>query len=77
MAQKLVPARDGGRIGLFEVLVATPAIANLIRDGKMHQIGGLLQTGAQAGMQTFEQSLLARRREGRIAIFSGDNALPV
>lgn len=67
MAQKLVPACDGGRIGLFEVLIVTPAIANLIRDGKMHQIGGLLQTGAQAGMQTFEQSLLARQREGLIA----------
>ena len=67
MAQKLVAARDGGRVGLFEVLVATPAIANLIRDGKLHQIAGLLQTGAQAGMQTFEQSLRARQREGRVA----------
>jgi len=73
MAQKLATARDGGRIGLFEVLIATPAIANLIRDGKMHQIGALLQTGAQAGMQTFEQSLLSRQREGLIAAESGES----
>jgi len=73
MAQKLTIARDGGRIGLFEVLIATPAIANLIRDGKGHQIGALLQTGAQAGMQTFEQSLLARQREGLIAADSGES----
>lgn len=76
MAQKLVPASGGGRIGLFEVLTATPAIANLIRDGKMHQIGGLLQTGAQAGMQTFEQSLLARQREGLIARASDEGERP-
>ncbi len=76
MAQKLVPANDGTRIGLFEVLIATPAIANLIRDGKMHQIGWLLQTGAQAGMQTFEQSLLARQREGLIAPALSEGSLP-
>ncbi|MBS6033662.1 MULTISPECIES: type IV pilus twitching motility protein PilT [Pantoea] len=64
IAQRLVPSTDEKRIGLFEVLVATPAIANLIREGKMHQIPALLQTGAQAGMQTFEQSRLARQAEG-------------
>ena len=64
IAQRLVPSIDQKRIGLFEVLVATPAIANLIREGKMHQIPALLQTGAQAGMQTFEQSRLARQAEG-------------
>lgn len=66
IAQRLVPSLEGQRIGLFEVLIATPAVANLIREGKMHQIPGVLQTGAQAGMQTFEQSLLARKAEGLI-----------
>ncbi|PZL86962.1 type IV pili twitching motility protein PilT, partial [Pantoea graminicola] len=59
IAQRLVPSAAGGRIGLFEILIATPGITNLIREGKMHQIPALLQTGAQAGMQTFEQSRLA------------------
>ncbi|MXP49718.1 PilT/PilU family type 4a pilus ATPase [Pantoea sp. Eser] len=58
IAQRLVPSIEEKRIGLFEVLVATPAIANLIREGKMHQIPALLQT--------FEQSRLARQAEGRL-----------
>lgn len=67
IAQRLVPAVAGSRIGLFEILVATPGITHLIREGKMHQIPALLQTGAQAGMQTFEQSRLAREAAGLIA----------
>jgi twitching motility protein PilT len=66
LAQRLVPAKNGGRIGLFEVLVATPAVVNLIREGKMHQLPGVLQTGAQAGMQTFAQSEQARQTAGMI-----------
>ncbi|WP_130831636.1 type IV pilus twitching motility protein PilT [[Erwinia] mediterraneensis] len=64
LAQRLEKGRNGKRIGLFEVLINTPAVANLIREGKMHQIPGLLQTGAQAGMQTFEQSRAARQQAG-------------
>ncbi|WP_058969089.1 type IV pilus twitching motility protein PilT [Type-D symbiont of Plautia stali] len=66
LAQRLVPAIEGGRIGLFEVLVATPAVVNLIREGKMHQLPGVLQTGAQSGMQTFAQSEQERRQSGLI-----------
>ncbi len=67
VAQRLVAARQGGRIGLFEVLINTPAAANLIREGKTHQLPGLLQTGAQSGMQTFEQSLQERSRLALVA----------
>ncbi|WP_413739704.1 type IV pilus twitching motility protein PilT [Sodalis sp. RH14] len=56
MAQKLVPRERGGRMGLFELMIATPAVRNLIRDGKTHLLPGLLQTGNAQGMQTFEQS---------------------
>ena len=66
IAQQLVSAIDEKRVGLFEVLIATSAVVNLIREGKMHQIPAILQTGAQAGMQTFEQSRLARQAEGII-----------
>ncbi|KGL50787.1 type IV pilus twitching motility protein PilT [Pantoea ananatis] len=66
IAQQLVSATDETRVGLFEVLIATSAVVNLIREGKMHQIPAILQTGAQAGMQTFEQSRLARQAEGMI-----------
>lgn len=67
IAQRLTAAKDAGRIGLYEVLINTPAVASLIREGKTHQIGGLLQTGMQSGMQTFEQSLRQRERQGLIA----------
>lgn len=71
IAQRLTAAKAGGRVGLYEVLINTPAIANLIREGKTHQIGGLLQTGMQAGMQTFEQSLLQRQQQGLITMPEG------
>ena len=63
IAQRLTAAKEAGRIGLYEVLINTPAVASLIREGKTHQIGGLLQTGMQSGMQTFEQSLRQRERQ--------------
>ncbi|KQN64606.1 type IV pilus twitching motility protein PilT [Erwinia sp. Leaf53] len=65
LAQKLVAAPEG-RVALFEVLVNTPAVANLIREGKTHQLPALIQTGSQQGMQTFEQSLAERRKAGVI-----------
>ena len=58
VTQQLVPTADGkGRAVAAEVLVATPAIRNLIREGKIHQIYSLMQTGAKHGMVTMDQSL--------------------
>ncbi|QKJ88572.1 type IV pilus twitching motility protein PilT [Paramixta manurensis] len=67
IAQRLVPARQGGRVALFELLLNTPAVANLIREGKSHQLPAVLQTGAQAGMQSFEQCLRERVSAGLVA----------
>lgn len=64
LAQKLVMAHDGARVALYEMMVNTPAVANLIREGKLHQLHGVLQTGQQSGMQTFAQSLAQRRQQG-------------
>ena len=59
VAQTLLPTRDGtGRVAALEILVAVPAMRNLIREDKMTQIPSLIQTGAQHGMQTLDQSLL-------------------
>ncbi|WAH51532.1 type IV pilus twitching motility protein PilT [Pseudescherichia vulneris] len=66
LAQKLEADTQGGRVALFELLVNTPAVANLIRDGKTHQLPGLMQTGQQAGMQTFSQSRQQRVAAGRL-----------
>lgn len=64
LAQRLEADKQGGRVALFELLINTPAVANLIREGKTHQLPGLLQTGQQAGMQTFAQSLQQRQAQG-------------
>ncbi len=66
LAQKLLPARQGGRVALYELLVNTPAVANLIREGKVHQLPGVMQTGMQAGMLTFTQSFQQRVAAGAL-----------
>lgn len=57
IAQQLLPRVDGkGRVAAFEILLATPAIRNLIREGKTHQIMSLIQTGARIGMKSFDMA---------------------
>lgn len=56
IAQQLVPARAGGRIALFESLLVNPAVANLIRENQIVQLLSYMQTGAQQGMQSFQQA---------------------
>jgi twitching motility protein PilT len=55
--QRLIPRIGGGMVSAYEVLVATPAVRNLIKEGKTHQLRNALVTGARDGMVTFEQSL--------------------
>ena len=57
ISQALVPCIGGGRVAAFEILVATYAIRNLIREGKTHQILNVLQLGSKDGMQTLDQAL--------------------
>ncbi|MDD3654489.1 MAG: type IV pilus twitching motility protein PilT [Desulfotomaculaceae bacterium] len=60
IAQTLVPRMDQpGRVAAIEILVATPAIRNLIREGKTYQINSQIQTGARFGMQTLDMALRA------------------
>ncbi|MEW9266670.1 PilT/PilU family type 4a pilus ATPase [Kineococcus endophyticus] len=66
VCQTLCKRADGrGRVVATEVMVATPAIRNLIREGKTHQIGSAMQAGAQFGMHTLDQHLaeLVRTRQ--------------
>jgi twitching motility protein PilT len=66
VTQQLLPTADGlGRAVAAEVLVPTPAVRNLIREGKTHQIYSVLQTGGQHGMQTMDAALadLVRRQK--------------
>ena len=68
VAQALAPTRDGnGRTIVCEVMVVTPAIRNLIREGKVHQIPTFLQSSAHLGMMSFDQHLAQRLRERLIS----------
>jgi twitching motility protein PilT len=57
----------GGRVAATEVMVATPAIRNLIREGKTHQVYSAMQAGAQHGMHTMDQHLADLVRNRRIS----------
>ena len=57
ISQQLLPRKDGGRVAAREVLLVTPAIANLIREGKTYNITNAIQTGQKLGMITMDQHL--------------------
>jgi twitching motility protein PilT len=67
VAQQLLPTADGsGRVPAVEILIPTPAVRNLIREGKTHQIYSAIQTGSEYGMQTMDSCLADLVRAGRI-----------
>jgi twitching motility protein PilT len=67
VTQQLLPTADGaGRVCAAEVLMPTPAVRNLIREGKTHQIYSALQTGGAHGMQTMDAALIELVRRGKI-----------
>src|SRR3712207_5012512 len=73
VTQTLVPAADGqGRAVAADVLVPTPGIRNVIREGKTHQIYSLIQTGGAHGMQTMDASLAGLVRQGRITMAAAE-----
>ena len=63
----LCKRKDGARrVAAYEVMVGTPAVRNLIREGKVAQLYSAIQTGRAAGMQTLDQSLAALVQQGLI-----------
>lgn len=66
-SQRLVPAIGGGRVAAAEVLVATPAVRNIIREGKTHQLEAVIQTGAEHGMQSMDRTLVDMIHAGTIS----------
>ena len=68
VAQSLLPTKDGkGRVAALEVLVAVPALRNLIREDKTAQVLSVIQTGAQHGMVSLDQSLRDLVMQGRLS----------
>ena len=67
VAQILLPTKDArGRVAALEIMVATVAVRNLIREGKTHQMASAIQTGTQVGMQSLDQALRSLVMQGRI-----------
>ncbi len=81
ISQQLLRRADRtGRVVAAEILVVTPAIRNLIREGKVHQINAMMQAGSQFGMQTMEQALQNLYQRGLISktqmdLYSPESAL--
>ena len=67
ISQQLMPRLGGGRVAAIEYMVDTPAIRNMIREGKDHQIYSTMQTAQKEGMQTMDQALLKLMRDQRIS----------
>lgn len=72
ISQQLIPSVDGGVVPAFEIMTVTPAIRNMIRDNKIHQIEGLLYSSNLKNMISMDQSILNLYKEG---IISKENAL--
>lgn len=64
VSQQLLPRLGGGRTASIEIMIGIPAIKNLIREGKTHQMYSVIETNAQIGMQTMDKSLADIFRNG-------------
>lgn len=68
VAQLLLPRVGGGRVPAVEIMLATSAVRNLVREGRSEQLYSVIETGAQVGMQTMDRSLVHLLRRGAITI---------
>lgn len=66
-SQRLIPALGGGRVAAAEILIATPAVRNIIREGKNYQLEAVIQTGAEYGMQSMDKTLVNLVHSGVIS----------
>jgi len=72
VSQRLIPRISGGLIPACEVMIATPAVANLIRENKIHEIPTVIETSAELGMVSFNRSLADLVKEREVSL---ENAL--
>ncbi len=68
VAQQLLPMVGGGRVGAVEIMIATAAVRNLIREGKSHQLMSSIETGQQFGMQPMDKVLAELHRSGVVTL---------
>lgn len=68
VSQRLIPSIGGGRVAAAEIMVVTPAVRNIIREQKTHQLEAVIQTGASEGMQAMDRTLASLIKTGRITL---------
>ena len=73
VSQRLIPSIGGGRVAAAEILVGTPAVRNIIREGKTHQLEAVIQTGAEFGMQSMDKTLVGLIHAGTITYDEAKN----
>lgn len=73
VSQRLVPAIGGGRLAAAEIMIANPAVRNIIREGKSHQLDSVIQTSAAEGMQSMDRTLVQMVRSGQISYDEAKN----
>lgn len=71
LSQRLIPKTAGGRVVAYEIMLATPAVKTIIREGKTHLIDNIIMTSAESGMVTMENTLARLVKEG---VISGETA---
>jgi twitching motility protein PilT len=67
VTQTLLKKKSGGRVAALEIMVATTAVRNLIREAKLHQIPGIMQASQKDGMQTMDMALLELATRGIVS----------
>jgi twitching motility protein PilT len=70
VSQRLIPRIKGGLIPACEVMITTPAISNLIRENKIHEIPSIIETSSELGMITLNRSLIDLVKRGEISFES-------
>lgn len=76
IAQRLLPRIGGGRVLAVEILLATPAVRNLIREGKTYQLPNAIQTGAEDGMISLNKSLAELVQKGEVSLEEAEKWSP-
>jgi twitching motility protein PilT len=66
VSQRLIPQIGGGRVAAAEIMISTPAVRNIIREGKTHQLDAVIQTGGDRGMITMDKALVNLVKLGKI-----------
>ena len=70
-SQRLVPTIGGGRVAATEIMITNPAVRNVIREGKSHQLDAIIQTSSDQGMQTMDRTLANLVQSGTITYDHG------